>query len=75
MTKADTYTFEIRVIRNPRDENDKPKPISTLSYHNLNYGALVGIEREVTDKLMPALSELGVKMAASLGFELPPISE
>ena len=71
MEPTDTYTFEIRVCRNPRKQGDSPKPVTTLAYHNLNYGALVGIECAVTCTLMPALSELGRQQANAMGFEIP----
>jgi len=71
MEPTDTYSFEIRVTRNPRKEGEAPKPVTTLTYHNLNYGALVGIECAVTCNLLPALSEMGRQQANRMGFDIP----
>ena len=64
----DRYTFEIRISRNPRDPADEGKRITSLTYHALNYGALVLVEKAVTDKLMPALTELGLQVAEDMGY-------
>ena len=64
----DRYSFEMIVTRNPRKDGEQPKKITSLTYHSLNYGALVQVENAVTNKLMPALSAMGMQVAEQMGY-------